>query len=261
MKKGKLTAECDISFEEVSVPVLLEGIHYTTDDRVAAELEATRATLRQIVEITSENHDLLVKNTQLSEQLNRNFTRLWNLEMDKLDVTCPNTFILMPSGRRVFDPRNLFNTEFTLYLMCQHPAGPHIVKEQEGYRVPQSKEWWVKIAPWLKHLREFLKYVPVGTALAEAYEAVAIEASLKIFDTVLTNLPEIITADTAERLSPRRGRFEMLEAEGPALRALCSFLEEADKEKRWCGLRKTVTNDGNIFWLCAEHLPLHQPLQ
>ena len=40
---------------------------------------------------------------------------------------------------------------------------------------------------------------------------------------------------------------------GPALRALHSFLVEADPGKNWGGLYETVTPDGNILWLCDIH--------
>jgi internalin A len=262
MKKGKLTAECGVSFEEVSVPVLLEGIHYTTDDRVAARLKESQETLLQIVEITSENQRLLTQQAQWFELLNRRFTRLWNLQMHSLNAECPNTFVLMPSDRSAFSPKNLFSTEYTLYLMCQHPSGPHIVSGQKGYPIPQSKEWWATIAPWLKRLMDYLRYIPKVRAVAKAYNEEifkSIETSLNIFEAVLDTLPEEIgAADTAERLSRDRSRFKPFEAEGPALRALHSFLKEVDKQEQWCGLHKTVTNDGNIFWLYEEHRKLHE---
>jgi hypothetical protein len=268
MKKGKLTAECDISFEKVSVPELLEGIHYTTNDRVAAKLEETHRTLqqltegnKQIIEFVSENKNLLIQNGQMFEQLNRSFTRLWNLEMAKLNAECPTTFILMPGDRSAFNPKNFFSTEFTLYLMCQHPPEPHIVGNQQGYPVPKAKEWWASVAPWLKRLIEYLRYIPKGRAVAEAYDKEifkSIEMTLNIFEAALEAVPEIPSVETAERLSPSRSRFEDFMAEGPALRALHSFLKEVDKEERWCGLYKTPTNDGNIFWLCGEHRPLYK---
>src|SRR5258707_296447 len=40
---------------------------------------------------------------------------------------------------------------------------------------------------------------------------------------------------------------------GPALRALHSFRTRADAGRTWGGLQKTITPDGNILWLCAEH--------
>jgi len=40
---------------------------------------------------------------------------------------------------------------------------------------------------------------------------------------------------------------------GPALRALRTFLIEADPGQIWGGLYKTPTPDGNIQWLCDKH--------
>ena len=97
--------------------------------------------------------------------------------------------------------------------------------------------------------------------MAEAYDKEifkSIEMSLNIFATALEAVPEIPSIETAERLNPSRSRFEDFVAESPALRALHSFLKEIDKEERWCGLHKTPTNDGNIFWLCGEHRELHK---
>jgi len=58
---------------------------------VAARLDETHRTLQQltegnkkIIEIVSENKNLLIQNGQMFEQLNRSFTRLWNLEMARL---------------------------------------------------------------------------------------------------------------------------------------------------------------------------------
>jgi hypothetical protein len=48
-----------------------------------------------------------------------------------------------------------------------------------------------------------------------------------------------------------------VEAEGAALRALHVFLREVDKSQHWCDLKRVVTNDGNILWLCAEHARFH----
>ena len=49
-----------------------------------------------------------------------------------------------------------------------------------------------------------------------------------------------------------------VEAEGTALRVFHVFLREVDKTQHWCGLKRVVTNDGNILWLCAEHARFHE---
>lgn len=253
MKRGKLTAECDESFEEVSVPVLLYGIHYITNDEVAAKLDKIHRTIQQSRE---EIIDELAKLSQGYELLRRDFTRLWNYEMAELEAECPNAFVLMPGSRRPFDPKSIFSTEYTLYLMCQHPGGPHIVEGEQGYPLLKSREWWGTLAPWLKRMADYLRYMPKIRGLAEAYDEEIfkrIKASLDIFERVLDNIPEEIeTHDRTEQLRAG-GLFESRETTGSALRLLHSFLEEVDPTRHWCGLRKTVTRDGNILWLCAEH--------
>jgi hypothetical protein len=79
------------------------------------------------------------------------------------------------------------------------------------------------------------------------------------FPTYLPYQPANSFAGKKEPPMPHR-TDRKFETEGPALRALHSFLKEADKSEHWGGLRKTPTNDGNIFWLCAEHQPLYKPL-
>ncbi|MCP4363601.1 MAG: GTPase [Chloroflexi bacterium] len=266
MKRGKLTTECGESFDEVSVPELLEGIHYTTNNRVIAKLEEGFQQLAdgqgRIIEISSANQELLLQNRQLYEQLNRSFTRLWNLQMASLNAECPNAFLLMPGDRRAFSPKNLFDTEYTLYLMCQHPPQPHIVSGGKGIPLRQSKEWWLTLAPWLKRLMEYLRYIPKGRAIATAYDEGIFqdfETSMKVFDAIIKAMPEVKTHRTVEQVQSLDDRFSYQEVEGPSLRALHSFLKEKDDKQNWCGLHRTPTNDGNIFWLCDEHRKTYQP--
>jgi GTPase SAR1 family protein len=268
MTQRKFVAECALTFAEVSVPLLLEGIHYTTDSLLAAKLEETHRALRElahgqgrIIDITSQNRELLVKNAQLFEQLNRSFTRFWNLQMANIRAECPNTFILLPASRARFNPKNLFNTEFRLFLLCQNPTGPHVCRGDEGYRVPQAKEWWADVAPWLKRLVEFLRFIPTARDVAEAFDEQYfddIDSSLDIYEAVVDILPEFDSEIEAEDLGLPRGRVEPFAAEGAALRALYTFLKKADKRQRWGGLHRTPTDDGSILWLCSEHRKLYQ---
>jgi internalin A len=268
MTQGKRTAECGATFREVSVPLLLEGIHYSTDDRVAAKLEATQRALRQlvkgqdrIIQITSENRELLIQNSQLFEQLNRSFTRIWNLQMASLNAECPNTFIILPSRRTLFNPKALFSTEYTLHLLCQNPTRPHIVSGEKGYRVPQTKEWWANVAPWLNRLVDFLRYIPKGRDILRAYDDHFLEdinTSLDVFEAILKSLPDLKPVTDAERIGLSRSRFEPFAAEGPAFRALYKYLKKADQHEHWCGLHRTTTIDGNILWLCEEHQAMYR---
>src|SRR6266436_7567392 len=100
----------------------------------------------------------------MSELLNRNFTRQWNLEMAKMEAECPNTFFLTRGGSSHFNPKNWVSQEYRLYLICQHPPGPHPVGD--GYPVRQAEEWWVTLSPWLNYLIKFLQFgIPMGKAI------------------------------------------------------------------------------------------------
>ncbi|MFN8496069.1 MAG: COR domain-containing protein [Caldilineaceae bacterium] len=253
-QRGKrLAVVCELSDEEVSILELLEGIHHSTYDRIEEKLDAIHG-------LVSSDHELLVQNLQLSEQLTREATRTWNLLTSNLSSEAPSTFLLMPGERSTFNPRNLFDTDFTLYLLCQHPAGPHLVKGEKGYPLPHGRDWWSKVAPWLRELVKYLKYVPKASGIAETYDQTyykTIELNVEVFKTAIDIIPEF-TDDLARHEMERMvdlGR--PMEVQGAALRALHIFLKEADPTAHWCGLRKVATNDGNVLWLCAEHAKFH----
>jgi hypothetical protein len=108
---------------------------------------------------------------------------------------------------------------------------------------------------------DFLRYVPRGRAVADAYDEQFLQAtqtSIDIFEALLENQPALRAFDEGERQHSTRERFRPFAAEGPALRALCRFLKRIDREERWGGLHRTTTHDGNILWLCEEHHRLYQ---
>ncbi|HYN89198.1 MAG TPA: COR domain-containing protein, partial [Ardenticatenaceae bacterium] len=268
MRQGRLEAECGEWFVMVSVPELLEGIHYTTHDRVERKLDAVvhkldqaRIGIADLTTLSTEIRDNVVTIVQGFEDLRRNFSRLWNAQMAQLEAECPNVFVLMPGGRAALHPKNVLGTQYTLYLLCQHPVGPHIVGGEPGYNVTIPKEWWAQTAPWLKKLLDYLRYIPKGKAFVEAYDEALykeVEAGIKVLEAALSLAPSLEGEPPAGQPS-ERSRFGAVTSEGPALRGFYTFLKELDKHERWCGLTKILTNDGNLLWLCREHLPLYEP--
>jgi hypothetical protein len=97
--------------------------------------------------------------------------------------------------------------------------------------------------------------------VAKAYDEQwykSIELSVEIYSAAAEALPDF--AARTERSARREIDVALgrdVEAEGAALRALHVFLREVDKTQHWCGLKRVVTNDGNILWLCAEHAHFH----
>jgi hypothetical protein len=247
MERGRYMVECPETFEQVSVRTLLFGIHESTLDEVMVRIDENTGridertqrieqgqvqTAEDIKIILQQNKQMLQQNEQMSELLNREFTRQWNLEMQKLEAECPSTFFLMPGDERRFNPKNWVSQEYRLHLVCQHPPQPHGVSP--SYSLRQPAEWWATVSPWLNQAIRFLKYaVPMGKAIGAVYDEEAMEAlntHAELMEKMVSSLPKL-----------------------PGLRALCTYLEQVDKPKHWGGLERTLTPDGNILWLCHEH--------
>ena len=184
-----------------------------------------------------------------------------------MEAECPNTFFLIPGSTTPFNYKNWISHDYKLFLMCQHPPGPHCIVDSQGYDLRQTKEWWIKVGPWLKHLITFLKFgVPMagavlGVALSDATFK-QIEKQVGLLEKITEDLPEIVESDPGSFAEKHQmvGQEQVL---GPALRVLHSFLKEVDPQEYWDGLHKIVTPDGNILWLCEEHARPYQvqPLQ
>ncbi len=166
-----------------------------------------------------------------------------------------------PVDLPAYDPSRLLSKDYQLHLLCQHLTGPHIMAGEKDYEAPKDHEWWRQVGQWLRQLSKILKFVPQLSGPIKAYDEQlykSVELSVEIYGAAAEALPDF---DARPERSARREIETTLgkdvEAEGVALRALHAFLREVDKTQHWCGLQKTVTNDGNILWLCAEHARFH----
>jgi internalin A len=266
---NKLSIECRASFAEVSVVELLYGIHIVTTPQVQANVEAGyQEILRRLDTLQQSSGLLLQQNNQLRELYERNFTRSWNLEMQKMETECPNIFFLIPDAHKRFDPRQWIGHKYRLYLVCQHPSSPHIADEEHnGYALDIPKEWWKTVVPWFKYLITFLKFgIPLGDALGAVVDTLdfkAIENQLKLLETITSDLPNIVVESDPMSSVEKDMHIGREQVVGPALRVLHSLLDEVDKQHYWAGLQRVVTPDGNILWLCGEHAKTYevQPLR
>src|SRR6266700_1507525 len=162
MQARRYKVECPESFNEISVPSLLYGIHISTDQQVMEDIQQGQQEIKQSLKELEKLDVILGKLNQQSELIARNFTRQWNFEMKKMEAECPNTFFLITGENKPFDPKNWVSRDYRLYLVCQHPSGPHQVGD--SYQLRKSKEWWTTVGPWLNHLINFLKFaVPMGS--------------------------------------------------------------------------------------------------
>ncbi len=263
MEAGIHEVRCQDSLLNVSVLELLYGIHVSTDGQVMADIQQSLEKLQKLDAVPGMLQILTGKVDQQSELLRRNFTRQWNLEMHKMEAECPNTFVLLPGSDTIFNPKNWVGREYHLYLICQHPPGPHRVGK--GYPLRKNEEWWVTISPWLNELIKFLKFaVPMGKAIGGVYDSVDImpmQADIDLLEEITNSLPEFAALDFMKDVAKQPGIEQIQQTIGPALRALHSFLDEKDHGRVWGGLNLTPTPDGNILWLCDTHGKQYKPKQ
>jgi len=255
MNAKRYTVECPETFNLVYVPTLLYGIHISTDQQVRADIQQGQREIQYSLKEVQKLDIIVDRLNQLSELIGRNFMRLWNLEMKKIEAECPSTFILISSENKLFDPKNWVSQSYRLYLVCQHPPGPHRVGD--CYTLRKSKEWWNTVRPWLNHLIDFLKFgVPMGKAIGGVFDAIdmkQIQANVDLLEEIAKDLPELSSLDSMKDVDKQPSLDQDQQAVGAALRALQSFLDEVDPSHIWGGLYKTPTPDGNILWLCDKH--------
>ncbi|WP_439345186.1 hypothetical protein [Vacuolonema iberomarrocanum] len=53
---------------------------------------------------------------------------------------------------------------------------------------------------------------------------------------------------------PKTVRAATCKSNGVAMRTLHEFLKRKDPDKVWGGLTRTVTPEGDVLWLCKEHI-------
>src|SRR6266568_4849604 len=259
MEAKRYNVECPESFNEVSVPTLLYGIHMSTDRQVMIDIQQGQREIKQSLKELEKLDVILGKLNQQSELIARNFTRQWNLEMKKMEAECTNTFFLKTGENKPFEPKNWMSRDYRLYLVCQHPPGPH--QMGDSYQLRKSKEWWTTVGPWLNHLINFLKFaVPMGKAVGVVVEAIEIlpdikqiQANIDLLEQITQDLPDVASYDSMKDINELTQTDQYQRTVGPALRALHNFLNEVDPSQLWGGLDKIVTPDGNILWLCDKH--------
>jgi internalin A len=262
MEAKRYKVECPQSFEEVSVPMLLYGIHTSTDPQIMHDIQTGQQKILQKVYGISQDlaqlnklDIILDKLNQQSELICRNFTRQWNYEMQRIEAECPSTFFLLPGSGNIFNPKNWVSEEYQLFLLCQHPPQPH--QAGHGYKLRKAENWWLTLSPWLSHVVSFLKYaVPLASGVEKIINPDLIKTfqdQIDLLGKIIDDIPNLDVLDSVPSLTKQTRIVEEQQAIGPALRSLHAFLKEQDSNETWGGLHKTLTPDGNILWLCSDH--------
>ena len=95
----------------------------------------------------------------------------------------------------------------------------------------------------------------MGKLIGEAFGAAHLEQmqpQTALMEEIVKDLPYLPALDSLDRAGAH-SQISRQEVLGAALRALHSFLTQADPRGEWGGLRKTLTPDGTLLWLCETH--------
>ncbi len=242
--------QCPVSFKPVSVPGLLFGLHWRTQDRVLERIDVLETSI-------GGKQDVILEEVRaLRELAQREFTNAFRREQSKIDSHCPNVFVLRPRDISRWR-KALIGQKIDLQLYCQAPGEWHPTKECGLYQIPDPANWIRATAPYLQKMFTVLKY---AAPLAGPWVGVALPEYEKMFKNDLTLMTELVKKlpDLEEArevgLAHTAGEVHDPErVEGAALRAIRQLLDEKDPQQHWGGLRKVLTPEGHYLWLCEHH--------
>jgi internalin A len=234
LERNVSDVECELSFSKVSVAQLLFGIVPATTDRIMSRLNTIEAHLDEFrIEVA---------------WAHREFLKTLRRGQARAEAVCPGVFTLTPADRKLRLPGV---HRLALRLYCEQPGAFHPLSEAP-YIIDQPSRWLLTLAPYLRTLLELLKH---GTPLVGP----ALSIPIKHLDTQLANETALmveLVKQLPERLKIDRSQADHLEpTEFEAdYRALYALLRELDPNEHWNGLNRTYTPEGQLLWLCRDHV-------
>lgn len=289
----KKTIECPKCEEDFEARSMLDGIWVESAEQRLEQViyNVTVKGDRNLIvggDIAGKVHtgDIYAELTELTELVQREFTKVFNALQAMPDVCCPNVFVLRGSTREgditgLLEPirspgmmdrirESVWKQHLELQLYCQqhgfwHPLGYERGRNDPAtglYQIEVSSDFLGTIAPYLVKMSGMLKFAQpvVGPFVSWAdparYEKQFkddIERMKNLAEGMSKSLASIEEAREAKMAASFRNDDNPQRAEGAALRALRLLLEEKDKERVWGRLRRLMTKEGNWLWLCEHH--------
>ncbi|MDY7075984.1 MAG: COR domain-containing protein [Chloroflexota bacterium] len=241
--------QCPVSFERVSVPGLLFGLHWRLQDAVLERIDSLETTV--VTTVVEGQEEILAELGALRELAQRGFTTIYRREQSVIESHCPNVFALRVQDKAITGSRKL-----ELQLYCQAPGYWHPTAGGGRYTVDDPAKWIKTVAPYLRKLVAVLKYAAplAGPWVAWAWPAYEkmFENDIKLTTELVKKLPDFEDRE-AGLLETAGGPRGPGRATGAALRALRQLLDDKDSDHHWGGLKKVLTPEGHYLWLCEYH--------
>jgi internalin A len=246
--------QCPVSFENISVPGLLFGIHWHVNDIVIEKIDAARNELMAEVGETKLQLEHVSSGLDANVRLmQREFLKLFKREQAMVETRCPNVFTITPVAAGW---KKVIGQRAELQLYCQAPGSWHPTTEGGRYEFTVEASWLRRALPYILELVKILQYAaplvgPVIGVVNAGFEKSA-DYDIKLMEKFVAALPSefrvIATRTTAVQTTSGPKQLE-----GSSLRAFRALLESLDKLQDWGRLQPKLTPEGHLLWLCEDH--------
>jgi len=257
LDKKRFKMECpeaagsDIDDPDVDVREMLFGLSPTTHDDVITRLDT----------LLEKQDEHLTHIRALTEMVQREFYRGFRAAQRHEESHCPSLFVLRPASEKSWTDKVL-GQSVELHLVCEQPGEAHLTPDSGLYKTNLQAAWLGAIAPYLTKMAAVLKYAAPLIGVTTGYASEALEkmfsADLKLMEALVAKLPTIAVETDTLSLSERYGDESMERVEGATLRQLRSLLDKLDPQRKWGGLQKVRTMEGDYLWLCEKHAAKHR---
>jgi internalin A len=237
-------AQCPKRFKMVPISGMIFGLDWRHNDLVISKLD-------QILELEIESKEEF---RQFRAFVQREFLRALRRDQQLEDSACPTVFVLRPRGEGGWRKWTI-GRKAELQLYCDAPGHWHPTAEGGKYEIEVPPEWLKAIAPHVRGLVKVLKYAAplVGPVLGYTLPAIeeVVKKDVELMKALIEKLPDIdvrkgLDQDEANERWPNPTR-------GAALRELRTVLDLKDPTRKYGGLTKILTPEGDYLWLCDEH--------
>lgn len=257
-KRNRFDIECpkaaagDVDDPMVDVREMLFGLTSATIDEVH----------RKMGKLVENGRTQLEMIRSLTEIVQRNHYQLFRAAQRHEETHCPSLFVLRPASEKSWTDK-LLGQSVELHLVCEQPGEAHLTPDIGRYKTNLQAAWLGAIAPYLTKMAAVLKYAAPLIGVTTGYASEALEkmfsTDLKLMEALVGKLPTIAVENDTLSLIGRYGEESLERVEGATLRQLRSLLDKLDPQRKWGGLQKVRTMEGDYLWLCEKHAAKHRP--
>jgi len=219
MQKNVVEIQCQEALENISVPQLLFGLDWRTQDAVLEKIDELKK------EMTGAEENI----SNLFNWIQAHFRKQY------AELKCPYAFTLsqQPVKWWRFAARDVI-----LQLYCQQPGHWHKTQEGGCYHIYELDKWSHFIAPHLSNLiMVFNAFITLGVGTVGVGQKNQLKNDLDFMSELKEQFPNI---DDHVDDATKRG--------------LCILLNELDPSHHWGGLKAVpVKPQDDVLWLCEEH--------